>query len=91
MLLKSGLCYYSNANVLAKGKITINGAGDDVAARQSNERNKGVIFKNCTPFINCKGEINNAKTDNAKNIDAVMPMYNMVKYSDKYSKKFVSL
>ena len=34
-------------------RITITGAGDDAAARQAVEWNKGVIFKNCAPFINC--------------------------------------
>ena len=34
--------------------MTITGAGDYVAARQDDERNKGVIFKKCAPFINCK-------------------------------------
>ena len=29
------------------------GAGADAAARQGDQRNKGVIFKNCTTFINC--------------------------------------
>ena len=29
------------------------GAGADAAARQGGQRNKGVIFKNCTTFINC--------------------------------------
>ena len=39
--------------------MTITGAGADAAARQAEERDKGVIFKNCAPFINCKTEINN--------------------------------
>ena len=32
-MLKSSLCDYSDAYILAKGKITITGAGDDAAAR----------------------------------------------------------
>ena len=32
---------------IVKGTITITGAGDDPAARQADERNKGVTFKNC--------------------------------------------
>ena len=38
------------------------------------KRDKGVIFKNCAPFINCKSEINNTEIDNAKHIDIVMPL-----------------
>ena len=51
-MLKSSLCYYSDAYILVKGTITITGAGPDAATRQVDERNKGVIFKNFTPLIN---------------------------------------
>ena len=44
-MLKSSLCDYTDAYILVKGKITITGEGDDAAARQADERNKGVIFK----------------------------------------------
>ena len=36
-----------------KQTITITGDGDDAAVRQSDERNKGIVFKNCAPFANC--------------------------------------
>ena len=39
------LCDYSNASILASGTITITGAGNDDAARNLYDRNKGVIFK----------------------------------------------
>ena len=58
-MLKSSLCDYSDAYILVKGKITITGARDDVAARQADERDKGKVFKNCAPFTNCISEINN--------------------------------
>ena len=44
-MLKSSFCDYTDAYILVKGKITITGEGDDAAARQADERNKGVIFK----------------------------------------------
>ena len=47
---------------------------------------KKVIFKNCTPFINCISEIDNTQVDNAKGINIVMPMYNLIEYRDNYSK-----
>ena len=65
-MLKSSLCDYSDAYILVKGKIKIRGAGADAAARQADERDKGVAFKNCAPFINCISEINNTQVDNAK-------------------------
>ena len=36
--------------------------------------------------VNCKSKINNTETDNAKDIDIVMPMYNLIEYSNSYSK-----
>ena len=90
-MLKSSLCDYSDAYILVKGTITITGAGDDAAARQADERDKGVVFKNCAPFTNCISEINNTQVDNAKDIDIVMPMYNLIEYSDNYAKTSGSL
>ena len=85
-MLKSSLCNYSDAYILVKGTITIEGAGADAAVRQADERDKGVIFKNCAPFTNCISEINNTQVDNAKDIDIVMPMYNLIEYSDNFAK-----
>ena len=90
-MLKSSLCDYSDTYILVKGTITVAGAGDDTAARQADERDKGVIFKNCAPFTNCIIEINNTQVDNAKDINIVMPMYNLIEYSDNYSKTSGSL
>ena len=90
-MLKSSLCNYSDAYILVKGIITITGAQDDAAARQAVESNKGVIFKNYAPFINCKSEKNNTEIDNPKYIDVVMPKYNLIEYSDHYLKTSESL
>ena len=38
-------------------------------------------------FTDCISEINNTQIDNAKYIDVVIPMYNLIEYSDDYSKK----
>ena len=43
--------------------------------RQADERSKGAIFKNCAPFTNSISEINNTQIDNAKDLHAIMPMY----------------
>ena len=90
-MLKSSLCDYSDAYILVKGTITIEGAGDNAAARQADEKDKGVAFKNCAPFTNCISEINNSQVDNAKDIDIVMNMYNLIEYSDNYAKTSGSL
>ena len=90
-MLKSSLCDYADAYILVKGTIRITEAGEDAAARQADGRDKGVIFKNCTPFINYETEINITEIDNAKDIDIVMPMYNLIEYSDNYSERSGSL
>ena len=53
MILRSNLCDYADAYIAVKGTITVTGAGDDDAAKQLDERNKGVIFKNGAPFTKC--------------------------------------
>ena len=42
-----------------------------------------TTVKKTTDFI---GEINNTQEDNVKGIDVVMSMYNLIDYSDNYSK-----
>ena len=85
-MLKFSLCDYSDAYILVKGTITVpNTAAADAKANNANEK---VIFKNCATFINCISQINNTQVDNAKDIDIVMPVYNLIDYSDNYSKTF---
>ena len=83
-MLRTSLCDYSDAYILISETITIAGERDDATAEQEDERNKGVIFKNSVPIIDCKKEINNARIDEAKYIDVVMPMYNLIEYSSNY-------
>ena len=90
-MLRSNLCDYADAYILVKGTITITGAGNDDAAKRLDERNKGVIFKNCAPFTKCISRINNIDIDNAQDFDIVMPMYNFIEYSDNYWKRSGSL
>ena len=99
-MLRSNLCDYGDAYILVKGTITTTGdAGPAagitgaklLAARQADEKDKGVIFKSCAPFIKRINRINNTDTDNAQDIDIVMPMYNVIEYSGNYSKTSGSL
>ena len=68
--------------------LSINTTAADADA---NNTNKKVIFKNCAPSTNCISEINNTQVDNAEDIDIVMPMYNLIEYSDNYAKTSGSL
>ena len=47
---------------------------------------KNAIFKNIAPFTDCISETNNKEIDHAKDINKVMPMYNLMGYSDNYIK-----
>ena len=88
-MLRYSLCDYSDAYILVKRNISINNtAAEGVAA---NNTNKKLIFKNCAPFTDCISKINNTEIDNAGYIDIVMPMYNLIEYSDNYSKTSGSL
>ena len=90
-MLRSSLCDYADAYILVNGTITVTGAADHDTAKQLDERNRDVIFKNCAPFTKCISRINGTEIDNAQDIDIVMPMYNLIKYSDNYSKTSRSL
>ena len=84
-MLRSNLCDYADVYILVKGTITITGARDDDVAKRLDERNKGIIFKNCAPFIKCISRINNTDIGNAEDISIVVLMYNLIEYSDNYS------
>ena len=86
MMLKSSLYDYSNANILFSRTITITGAGADDATKQTDKRYKEVIIKNWARFIECTNEINNNQINHAKDLDSVMLMYDLIEYSDDYSK-----
>ena len=73
-MVRSRLCGYSDVYILVSRTITVTPAGDDDSARQLDEKNKGVIFKNCGTLTACISEINNTQIDNSKYIDVIMPM-----------------
>ena len=87
-VLMSSLCDCSDAYIFVSATITVSNTVA-VAAAGNNRKNK--ILKNCAPFTNCISEINNTQIDNAKDIDIVMPMYNLIEYSDNHSKTSGSL
>ena len=78
--------YYNDAYILVSETIIITGEGGDDAAKQLDERNKRVLFQNFAPFTDWISEINNTQINNPKYIDVVMTMYNLIEYSNNYSK-----
>ena len=52
-------------------KVTVTSTANDNAFGQ-----KKLIFKNNAPIINCISKVNGVQTDNAEDLDVLMPMYN---------------
>ena len=88
-MLRSSLYDYSDAYILVKGNISVNNTAGAGAA--ANNTDKKVLLKNYAPFTRCIRKINSTQIDNAEYIDIVMPMYNLIEYSDNYSKTSGSL
>ena len=79
-MLRSHLCDFSDAYIVVKGDITVEGSSN------ANKRNKNLGFKNNAALINCITKINGIKIDNAEDLDVVMPMYNFLECSRNYKK-----
>ena len=77
-MLRLSLCDYSDVYILVKGAMTITGERADGAAIQADERNKHIMFKNCAQFTDSISKINNTQVDNAKDLDVLMPMYDLI-------------
>ena len=75
-MLRSSLCDYGDAYILANGNISVNNTA--VADAAANNTDKKVLFKNCASFTKCISRINNTQVDNAQDIDIVMRMYNLI-------------
>ena len=82
-VLKSRLCVYSDAYILLSGTITA--PKREITTAPNNRKN--IIIENCVSFTDCISEINNTQIDNANDTDIVMPMYDLIEYSDNYSTK----
>ena len=54
--------------------------------RDKHKKNKGAVLKNCAPFTDCMNKINNAQSDNEKDPDVVMAMYNLMECRNNYWK-----
>ena len=52
-----------------------------MASLEPDKRIKDVIFKKCAPFRKCKTDADISPVDNAKDLDVVMPIYNLTEYS----------
>ena len=82
-MLRSDLCYFSDAYIVVKGDITLTKTHRKGII---DIRNRFLATKNKAPFTNCISKINNVLTDNVKDLDTVIPMYNFLEYTKKYRK-----
>ena len=83
LMVTSDLCCYSDAYIVVKGDIVLTKA---IRRRAVGIRNMFLAFKYNAPLTNCISKINNALSDNAEDLDIVMPIYNLVEYSENYKK-----
>ena len=81
-MLRSSFCDYSDASyILVKGTITVT----NTAAADANANDTNKMIQYCAPLTNCISRINNAQVDD---FDVVIPMCNLIEYSDNYSKTY---
>ena len=79
-VLKPNLCDQNDAYILVRGYITV------IAAPATQ-----TAFKNCALFAKCITKIDETTIDDAKDLDLVMLMYNLIEYSSNYSETTGSL
>ena len=65
--------------------------GDGTIRAGGANANTRLALKNCAPFIKFNLEINDEHVDRAENLDIVMPMYNLIEYSDNYQDSSATL
>ena len=80
-VLKPNVCDYAEAYILVYGSIRADAANDDIR----------LALKNCVPFTKCNLEINDEHVDTSENLDIVIPMYNLIAYSDNYQDSSATL
>ena len=77
-VIKPNLCDYSDTYILVTGDIKVTAVAADTS----------VVFKNCAPFTRYVILINDEHVETAENLDIIMPMYNLIEYSDNYADFF---
>ena len=89
-VLKPNLCDYAEAYILVDGKITAI-PGTAVGNPPADLNLTRLALKNCAPFTKCNLEINDEHVDTAENLDIVIPMYNLIEYSDNHQDSSATL
>ena len=79
IVIRAHLCDYSDAYILVIGNI------------ENKFPNSSVASKHCAPFTKCITHIHDEHLETTENLDIIMPMYNLLEYSDNYSDSSGSL
>ena len=75
-MLRSDLCDFSDTYIVVKGTITVVIPNNE--KNKNKNKDKATAFKNNAPFINCLSKIDEVKTDNAGDLEVLMPMYSLL-------------
>ena len=88
-MLRSDLCDHADVYILVSGTITVttNAGANNIR----DKRNRKLILKNNAPFVSCITRINGELIEEADDLDAIMPIYNLLDYSEIYRKTIGSL
>ena len=86
-MLRSDLCDYSNAYIVVRGIIDLLA----VAENENDKAEKDATFKNNVSFRSWISEVNSRLIDIAEDLGIVMPIYNLLEYSQNYSMTLGSL
>ena len=80
-VIKPNLCDYPDAYILVTGDRKVAAVVADT----------NIAFKNCASFTRCAAHINDKHVETAEILDIIMPMYNLIEYSDSYADSSGSL
>ena len=79
-MLRSDLIDHSEVYIVVKGTIDVL----TPAANENDKAEKNVVFKINAPFRSWISKINSALIDDAEDLDIVMPMYDLLEFSQNY-------
>ena len=74
-VIQPNFCDYLDAYILMTGDIKVAAIASDT----------NVAMKNWDPFTRCVIHINDEHVETFENLDIIMPMYNLLEYSDNYA------
>ena len=74
-VIKPNLCDYTDTYILVTGDIKVAAVTADT----------NVAFKNCAPLTRCVTHISNEHVQTAETLDMIMPIHNLIEYSDSYA------